>query len=284
LMPKNIRAPRLDRNKPISIDDGVIDVSSLSPSSDKNTPGPITDSKDSKQTDDRSKSAFYISPKEIIVSIAVLIILVAIVVGISLIPSMMKGKALTRDDMFLANYEIKPTDGNFIYNNYSFLKLPDTRTSREFWFTQIRINNRVYDIPMHYNPKEVEDIPVEVRNVRKNSSYTQIYITVEPVAPNISKQYAALSIAEFSEKITKIKNIPLKAACTINYTDTCDYRPIIYCNSTEAKNDSLIFKFDDRVNDTKITIDDNCVIIEGVGENLIKATDKMLYLLIGIMK
>ena len=67
-------------------------------------------------------------------------------------------------------------------------------------------------------------------------------------------------------------------ACTRNFTEGCSTRPITTCST----NASVIYLMVS--NETGISLDGNCAIIRGFGENLTKAADKAVYQWLGIVK
>jgi len=187
-------------------------------------------------------------------------------------------KPKTITEMHMDNYNQEPTDENYIYNGFSFLKLPDSRTQRLFWYTQYESKNKVYDIPMRFGPKEVDYINKTVIN-SSELSFTTMYITIDPMPEDVDRQYLTLAVSEFSEKMNKIKELPLVAACTKNETTACANRPIINCENTK---DQLVVYFMENT-EPEIIIDNNCITIKGTNETLMHSTDYLIYDFLGIV-
>ena len=95
-----------------------------------------------------------------------------------------------------------------------------------------------------------------------------------------SQQFTALAVSEFVEILSKVKNYPMEGACTKNETSACINRPIINCND---RGDFLTFYFKES-NETKISVNNNCIMIEGMNESLIQATDKTIYSFLNIIQ
>jgi hypothetical protein len=201
------------------------------------------------------------SLKEIGIFIGVLAIIVIIV----LIPIVFKQDPPTMDELHAENYNTAPSETNYVYNGFSFLKLPDQYTNRLFWYTQYQRDDAVFDIPMRYGPKEVENVTKTIIAPTPEYEYKGMYITIDPTYTT-ERQYLALAVSELTEKFDKIKNYPMIAACTKNETYACWNRPIMTCNST---NDHVIVYFKEAT-PTAITINENCITIQGINDSLVK--------------
>lgn len=214
-----------------------------------------------------------------ILILGLVIILGSIIFVPKLWNSFFEEDAKSLDQLHMENYKNPETDDNYIYNGFSFLKIPDPRTSVVFWYTQYENNNKLFNIPFRFGPREVENISIVSVNKMQNRSYNNIYITIDPTDVKGSQRYTALAVSEFVEILSKVKNYPMIAACTRNETQACIDRPIINCSSD---GDFLIFYFNE-TNETLVEIDNNCISVKGEGENLIRSTDKAIYTFLGIV-
>jgi hypothetical protein len=229
------------------------------------------------QDEKPKKDPNFISGKEILIMIVGIIIIFG---AIFIIPQIFNQDPKTIDALHLENYNAKPGEKNYVYNGYSFLKLPDPRTNREFWYTQIKFDDQIYDLPMHYGPKELEHIPIVAISPFEDRNYTMIYISLDPDDDaTISKAYLGLAVSEISKKLVEVKNYPIEAACTKNETYACLTRPIVDCNTTNE----FVIKFNEETNNPRIILDKNCLTIEGSNETLLMAADKLIYKLLGIV-
>jgi len=69
------------------------------------------------------------------------------------------------------------------------------------------------------------------------------------------------------------------AACDKNGTLACRGRPIITCDNT----DDLVL-YVKEANISKVYYDDNCIVVEGSGFELVKGVDRILYDLYDIIE
>jgi len=211
------------------------------------------------------------------------IIVVGIIVIFALfifIPAIFKEEPKSITEMHMENYDMEPSDTNYVYNGFSFLKLPDPLTKRLFWYTQYKIGNGIYDLPMHFGPKEIENITIEIINPTENKNYSDIlYITAAPA--NESRGYLGIAISEINEKFTTVKRYNLLSAYSKNNSFAKKDIAIITCDNAE---DHIVFRLEDNSTDPKIIIDGNCFIIQGQNETLIQATDRLIYRFLGIME
>lgn len=211
------------------------------------------------------------SDKILIIAIAVIILIIAVLMGLKLIP---KEQPKTIDELHLLNLQgkLKPEQG-YIYEGYSFV------FANGLWYTQVQTisGTSIFNIPLHYSPKDLEDIPIEGEfNADIFNSNKGVYITFDPLGQNL--QYVALAVAEFDQSIIQAFNkIPI-AACDKNETDACSDRPIITCDSTDK---SVLYM--QQKSETKVIFNDNCMIVQGTGPGIVKATNRLLLKLYGIM-
>jgi len=207
----------------------------------------------------------------IVIPIAVIIIILAAVISLKFIK---EDQPNTIEDLHLANLkeELKSDEG-YIYNGYSFV------FANGLWYTQVQniAGTSLFNIPLHYSPKDLEDIPIEgIFNATLFNSERGIYITFDPLGSNL--QYVALAVSEFDQNIIKAFNkIPI-AACDRNETDACADRPIITCKNTDKP-----VLYIQQEAETKIIYDGNCMIVQGIGPEIVRAVDRLLLQLYGIM-
>ncbi len=164
----------------------------------------------------------------------------------------------------------KPAGNEVTYNNFRFTKVEN------LWFTQVQIGNQPYNVPLHYNPYEVEAIPM-VGDIDERFQQDFTYITHDPAESNLG--HVAVAAAELSLNMATAFGVEPVAACSRNVTDACAARPIVTCESTNA---SVIYLRE--ANFTRIDLRGNCIVIQGSGQELIKATDKVLYVWYRIIK
>lgn len=186
---------------------------------------------------------------------------------------------------------IIPSD-QYYFNNFHFKKIGP------LWYTQMSRNNQTFDLPMHYGPKELLSFRLDNKTVdmtrlffygfvpqfvEKETGFGLSYVTFDP-GDNMSN--VILSATELTIKTRQTLGIRLVSACIDNSTGTgCEGRAKVTCNNTEFP---VIYlneagKGLDLGSGDGIYIKDNCLVIEGKGEDLLKMTDRTLYTVFHIM-
>lgn len=207
----------------------------------------------------------------LIVSIVAIIIILASIMSFKLFQ---KETPKTIDDLHSLNLDgkLKPEQG-YVYNGYSFV------FANGLWYTQVqnKAGTSLFNIPLHYAPKDLEDIPVGgMLNLTLFDSENGIYITFNPLEQNLN--YVALAVGEFDQSIIKAFNKIPVAACDKNETKACSTRPIITCNNT---NKPVLYL--QQKPETKVIFDYNCMHVQGIGPEIVRAVDRLLLKLYGIM-
>lgn len=171
----------------------------------------------------------------------------------------------------LKNYYVPEKDKDIVkYNNFNFVK------EESLWLTQVQVKGQLYNVRLHYNPYEVENIPY-VGDIDERFQQDAIYITHDPAEGNLG--HVAVAAAELSLSMASVFNIEPVAACSKNFTGICETRPIITCENT---NSSVIYLKEDDI--TQVSLKGNCIVIQGRGQELIKAADKVLYIWYRVIK
>ena len=164
------------------------------------------------------------------------------------------------------------------YNGFDFVK------SNGFWTTEIRnpIINKEYVVEFRYSPNEVKEIPVE--GDPKNffhllgiNDLDSAYFTFNP-GQNLSD--VNLLAADIAKYLRIINGIHIVAACTSDEDVSCKTRPIVTC---ENKEDSALVIYATKDDVAKVSMDKNCLTIQGKDEELLKAYTKLLFVWYGII-
>ena len=177
------------------------------------------------------------------------------------------------------NGDEKPAADRFTYvTGFDFVKV------NSYWVTRIQSGNLTYDIPLRYNPYEVENITAEGDFKKYAAAYRKYgysYLTLDDWDEG-GGGYLTMSVNEVSKIFAKVFGNKVIAACTTaNMTGSCETFNFTTkrCNST--KEPVVYIKLD---NETKISGINNCIIIQGNGEDLMRATDKLFYIWFGVME
>ena len=180
------------------------------------------------------------------------------------------------EELHKKNLEGKlPPNMGYIYKGgYSFVFFDS------LWYTQLKtpVGTRIFNIPFHYSPRDVDNISIKGSlNYSNLERYKGFFMTFDPVDTNLN--YIAVSIGETDQVLLNAFGKNVIAACSKNETDACVDRPIIECNSTEAP----VFYFKSGT-EANVTYNNNCAVISGYKTELFRATDRMLFDFLGIIK
>lgn len=160
-------------------------------------------------------------------------------------------------------------DEVYEWNNYEF------RKSGELWITEIQVGEKLIVMPLHYTPHDARSVYI---GGLLNESFNEgpIYITFDPTEENLT--YVALATAELSINLAQGINRELIAACALNVTEACAHRPIVDCDSEDK---SVIYLMHGPT--PFVQFEQNCIIITGEGDYLVRAVDKLLYYWYGML-
>lgn len=147
--------------------------------------------------------------------------------------------------------------------NYNGLKF--VKTEQGLW-AAYKGNKQIV---LTYNPEELENITIP-QNIGLLSYSQKIYISTDDINAN------SRAMDYFKKKIGITELKPY--ACTED-TEGCESLPLKSCDDATQSNGVVVCK---RAEETKITYKNNCLIMEGTSENLIKAIDKISFTLEGI--
>ncbi len=172
-------------------------------------------------------------------------------------------------------YSRQPDYETVTYNNWEFTKVADT------WWFEWQKGEKLFTVPLRFNPYEAEEVPIEGSlNSGLFNAQNYVYITFD-LSDETSQDLSILALAstELTQNMaTAIERSPV-AACTGDENDACAERPIKTCDNT---NEPVIHL--NEGGESKITLNGNCIIVEGEGFGLVKAVDRLLYQWYGIIE
>src|SRR3989338_6900609 len=212
------------------------------------------------------------SERPLIIGIAIIIILFIGVVSYSFFQ---KEEPKTLEELHVLNFQgkLKPEQGYVYQGAYSFVHFDNV------WYTQLQSpkGTRIYSMALRYSPKEVEDIVIEgLLDKQFFDSQSEFYVTFNPTGTEFSM--IALAVADFDTHMTKVfEKIPVDA-CDRNETEICQSRPIVTCADTDKL--VLYIRESGRF---RTYYNNNCIVVEGNGFDLVRGVDRILYNLYGIM-
>ena len=203
-----------------------------------------------------------------------LVIVLVLGVSIFLLPTLFISKPLSLDELHQKNVNDKlDKNEGYLYNGHSFVFYDG------LWYGLIAAPDlgKVFSIPFHYGPREVaEIIPDGKFNGTIFNSYQSFFMTFDPLDEDL--QYIAGSIGETNGVLINAFGKNVVGACSKNTTDACHERPIVDCDSTPTP---VIYFLSE--NATSVVYDGNCAIISGNDKEIFRATDRMLFDILGII-
>jgi hypothetical protein len=180
--------------------------------------------------------------------------------------------ALAFAAFFFVSSQKKAEETAFTYNYFKFQKQDG------IWYTESQSGKNLYQIAMRYSPKELEDVNVTGDILGLKAKWGFFYITFDPTAQSFKD--VTMANAEISTKLVQHFAIGLAPACTkpaqacedMNVTiATCDNAtiPVIFLNQAPGP---------------LVEIRGNCAIVQGENDDIVRAADRFMYGMYGIMK
>ena len=166
-------------------------------------------------------------------------------------------------------------------NGFVFKKIQGSK----FWYTSMLnpFTRQEFNVDFRYAPSEVKNIsvngdPTNLFKLLRQGNLTAAYITFN-LDGNVS--YAtALTAADMSKLLKVMNGITLVASCTTNNTDLCHTRPIVTCENQE---DRAVVVYVKESHEAGISMQKNCLTVQGKDETLVKAYTKLLFILYNII-
>lgn len=172
--------------------------------------------------------------------------------------------------LFFMSLKVQPKE---VSNGFIFQK------QGNFWTVDVKSPRlmQVLTLEFRYAPSEVKNITVEgdpqqFFNILSLNQLDGAFFTINPTD---NTSYMGLAAADISKLLNVMNGIVLNASCTENKTDACNNRPIVTC---ESQKDNAVVIYMKYSNETKISMKDNCLTIQGNGTDLIKAYTKLLFI------
>ncbi|MFH1669082.1 MAG: hypothetical protein ABIA62_04090 [Candidatus Woesearchaeota archaeon] len=181
-------------------------------------------------------------------------------------------RELTIDELHDLNLQGKlDPDQGYLYHGYSFIKFAG------IWHSQVQKGNSVYDVTFNNDPKSVEDVPLEGLLSSRFDPGNKIYITFDTDA--LYPKYLAVANAGISLTLAKGFQYQLTATCTNNESSLCQKNGVVTCDDTDK---SVIYLKE--APEAKVVLSDTCITIQGMGEEIVRAKDRLLLSWYGIVE
>ncbi|MBI4983541.1 hypothetical protein HZC32_02755 [Candidatus Woesearchaeota archaeon] len=210
--------------------------------------------------------------KSIIIALAIIIGVFGLAIaGMKIYNYFAASSLINIDDLHKENLEegLAQKEG-YVYNGYSFVYVDG------LWWTEVNRFGTLLKIPLHFGPKEVEEIKIYGKlNQTEFNQGDNVYIAINP---NTISKYYTLAISELSFNVAKgIDKTPVGSCTELN--PDCGNRTIISCNNTLGK-PVIELAWE---NKTMIFMSGSCIKVTGEGYGLVKAVDRLLLQWYGVM-
>lgn len=210
--------------------------------------------------------------KNIIIGVLVIVGLLAITFGgFKVYDHFTSAEVVNVDEMHQDNLKgnLNNEEG-YMYNGYSFIKADG------LWWTEVQVKDKLLKIPLHFGPKEVEEVKVVGTLTPEFNLGKKVYIAINP---NTQNKYYTLAISELSFNMAKgIDRIPIGSCTEENWA--CDNRTIVSCINNSDNLPVVELEIDE---ENKIELGGNCIKVSGQDYGIVKAIDRLLYQWYGIM-
>ncbi len=213
------------------------------------------------------------SEKSLILAAAAIILVLALIFAIGYF---YRPQPKTLEDLHILNLKgkLKPEQGYVYKGVYSFVTLD------KLWYTQLTSpkGTKIYSLALRYSPKDLKDIVIEGNlNGEFFNSQSEFYVTFDPTGKEFS--YVTLAVADFDTHMAKVFEKKPVPACDRNETQPCKNKPIVTCENKDKL--VLYVKESDKF---RVYYNDNCIVVEGSGFDLVKGVDRILYNFYNIME
>lgn len=212
--------------------------------------------------------------QRILIAIAVAVVIFAIVLSIgkfSFLDKVKGTQTLTLDQLHQLNKEGKLDESRgYMYNGYSFVLNDD------LWWMEKEIFGTRKHVPLHFGPKQVEDVPIRGQLDPKFNDGGQVYLAIDPEVRN---KYYSLALSELSFNLVKgIGREPVGSCTRDNWA--CENRTIINCQNTSGRPVIELVL----ANETGIELSGTCIKISGQEYGIVKAANRALYMWYRVME
>ncbi len=225
------------------------------------------------KTDAKDEEPKKSSEKSLIIGIFFIILVLGSIIAFSIFN---KPEPKTLEELHVLNLKgkLKPEQGYIYKGVYSFITLDN------LWYTQLTSpkGTKIYNLALRYSPKDLQEIAIE-GNLNSNflNNQSEFYNTFNPTGKELS--YVSLAIADFSTHMAKVFEKEPIGACDRNETEPCKTRPLVTCEDKDKL--VLYIKESERF---RTYYNNNCIVVEGKGFDLVKGVDRVLYNLYNIME
>ncbi|MEM4703043.1 MAG: hypothetical protein QXP53_00970 [Candidatus Pacearchaeota archaeon] len=157
------------------------------------------------------------------------------------------------------------------YNGFKFIK------QENYWQTSVSIYGSNFLLRTSYLPREVENITSKSRTLSLEKIYGKtLYVVLDSAIEQEPVRELALNLQNFVERI--------QIACSENVSEEsisfCSDKPVKGCDDATLENAIIVFE---EKNLTKLEYKAGCLQIQAQESDFLRASDKALFLIFGIM-
>lgn len=213
------------------------------------------------------------SEKTLIISIVVIVLLFISIIAYSILN---KPQPKTLEDLHVLNLQgkLRSSQGYVYKGVYSFVTLDN------LWYSQLASpkGTKIYSLAMRYSPRDLKEIAIEGNlDTEFFNNQSEFFVTFNPTGKDFSS--VGLAVADFNTHMSKVFEKKPIGACDRNETETCKTRPIVTCEDADKL--VLYVKESERF---RTYYNNNCIVVEGNGLDLVKGVDRVLYNLYNVME
>ncbi len=171
----------------------------------------------------------------------------------------------------ILGYMWNGSENEFAYGKYNF-----QQTEARKWLVNINKTGMEFD----YHPAEVENIGLSKDVLDKILNSKMIYLTFDSNQTSLEvADYISLEFTTKFYEYFKIFLVPGVTKPSRSYT-----LPEVSCANATQNVPVLYFKQNSDLNETQISLMQDCIIVEGKPNYFIKAKDRLFYGLLGVIK
>ncbi len=169
------------------------------------------------------------------------------------------------DDLHNQNMEgnLDEEEG-YMYNGYSFLKVDG------LWWTEVLLGHRLIKIPLHFGPKEVEEIEITGTLDPSFNQGNTVYVALDPKVQN---KYYTLALSELIFNVAKGLDRNPEGSCT-EENWVCEDRTIVSCENNPENKPVIELALDE---EASIELSGTCIKVSGNEYEIVKSVNRLLY-------
>jgi len=203
--------------------------------------------------------------KSIVVMVLVIAGVFALLLGgFKLYGGLTSAAVVDIDEMHKDNLDGKlGEEEGYTYNGFSFVKVDG------LWWTEVNRLGTLVKIPLHFAPKELEEIEMTGELSSDFNKGNDVYISIDPEAAG---GHYVIAMREISANVGQGINRNSIGACTKEH-EGCEDREILNCENTKG-----LPVIELEVSESPgIELSGTCIKVKGTGYGIIKAANRLLY-------